>query len=156
MARILVIDDDHDYRAILREFIETRGHTVLEAESAAAGADIFLREKIDLVVSDFMMPEKSGMELLSELKNIHPKVLFIMVTGFATVDTAKEAMRLGAYDILPKPVEMNQLTAVMQRALATIELQSNLSTVRGVNIALLVSIPVWFGLGYLLFRFLGR
>lgn len=156
MARILVIDDDHDYRSILRQFIENRGHTVLEASSASAGADIFLREKIDLVVSDFMMPEKSGMELLSELKRIHPKVLFIMVTGFATLDTAKEAMRLGAYDILAKPVEMHQLTAVMQRALATIELQSNLSTVRGVNIALLLSIPLWLGLGYLLFRYISR
>ncbi|NUO18251.1 response regulator [bacterium] len=156
MARILVIDDDHDYRAILREFIENRGHTVLEADSARAGTDVFLREKIDLVVSDFMMPEKSGMELLSELKRIHPKVLFIMVTGFASIETAKEAMRRGAYDILQKPVEMDQLAAVMHRALSTIELQSNLSTVRGVNIALFLSIPLWFGLGYLLFRFLGR
>ncbi len=156
MARILLIDDDPDYRAILRQFIENRGHTVLEAESAREGTDIFLREKIDLVVSDFMMPEKSGLELLSELKNIHPKVLFIMVTGFASVETTKEAMRLGAYDLLAKPVEMDQLSAVMQRALATIELQSNLSTVRGVNFALLVSIPLWLGLGYLLFRFIGR
>ncbi|MCB1059525.1 MAG: response regulator [Calditrichaeota bacterium] len=156
MARILVIDDDHDYRSILREFIEGRGHTVLEAENASSGTDIFLREKIDLVVSDFMMPEKSGMELLSELKNIHPKVLFIMVTGFASLDTAKEAMRLGAYDLLSKPVDMDQLSSVMQRALSTIELQSNLSTVRGVNIALMLSIPLWLGVGYLLFRFIGR
>jgi len=156
VARILVIDDDRDYRAILREFIESRGHTVLEAESARDGKEIFLKEKIDLVVSDFMMPEKSGMELLSELKAIHPKVLFIMVTGFATLETAKEAIRLGAYDILPKPVEVSQLTAVMQRSLATIELQSHLSAVRGVNYALLLSIPVWLGIGYLLFRFLGR
>ncbi len=156
MARILLIDDDQDYRAVLREFIEARGHTVLEAESARDGADIFLKEKIDLVVSDFMMPEKSGMELLSELRAIHPKVLFIMVTGFATLDTAKEAIRLGAYDILPKPVEMDQLAAVMHRALSTIELQTHLSTVRGVNYALLLSIPLWLGVGYLLFRFIGR
>jgi DNA-binding NtrC family response regulator len=156
MARILVIDDDQDYRTILREFIESRGHTVLEAGDASSGTDIFLREKIDLVVSDFMMPEKSGMELLAELKSIHPKVLFIMVTGFASLDTAKEAMRLGAYDLLSKPVDMDQLSSVMQRALSTIELQSNLSTVRGVNIALMLSIPLWLGVGYLLFRFIGR
>lgn len=156
MARILVIDDDHDYRTILREFIENRGHTVLEADNASSGTDIFLREKIDLVVSDFMMPEKSGMELLSELKAIHPKVLFIMVTGFASLETAKQAMRLGAYDLLSKPVDMDQLSTVMQRALSTIELQSNLSTVRGVNIALMLSIPLWLGVGYLLFRFIGR
>ncbi|MBK6909921.1 MAG: response regulator [bacterium] len=156
MARILLIDDDDDYRGVLREFIETRGHTVLEAVSARDGMDIFLREKVDLVVSDFMMPEKSGLELLGELRNINPKVLFIMVTGFASLDTAKEAIRLGAYDLLPKPVDMDQLTAVMRRALATIELQSNLSTVRGVNFALLLAIPLWLGVGYLLFRFLSR
>ncbi|MCB9357285.1 MAG: response regulator [Calditrichaeota bacterium] len=156
MARILLIDDDRDYRAVLREFIEARGHTVLEAESAREGTDIFLKEKVDLVVSDFMMPEKSGMELLTELKRIHPKVLFIMVTGFATLETTKEAIRLGAYDILPKPVEMDQLAVVMHRALSTIELQSHLSTVRGVNYALLLAIPLWLGVGYLLFRFIGR
>jgi len=156
MARILLIDDDDAYRAILREFIEDRGHTVLEAVSARDGMDIFLREKVDLVVSDFMMPEKSGMELLTELRNIHPKVLFIMVTGFASVDTAKEAIKLGAYDILPKPVDIDQLSVVMRRALSTIELQSNLSTVRGVNFALLLAIPLWLLLGYMLFRFLSR
>lgn len=156
MARILVIDDDNSYRAILKEFIEDRGHTVLEAVSARDGMDIFLREKIDLVVSDFMMPEKNGIELLQELKSIHPKVLFILVTGYPSLEMAKEAMKCGAYDMLQKPVEMDQLSAVMHRALSTIELQANLSTVRGVNMALLVSIPLWLLVGFLLYRFLAH
>jgi DNA-binding NtrC family response regulator len=147
MARILVIDDDASYRTLLREFIEDKGHTVMEAEPADAGTAIFLREKIDLVISDLMMPVKSGMVLLHELKQFNPKVLFIMVTGFPGVESAIEAGKEGAYDYLVKPVEMSQLATVMNRALATVELRSNLSTMHGLNVALLVSIPFWIILG---------
>ena len=150
MSCILVIDDDAAYRALLREFIEDKGHTVIEAENADEGVTVFLKEKIDLVVSDLMMPVKSGMELLHELKLINPKVLFIMVTGYPGVETAIQATKEGAYDYLAKPVEMQQLAAVMNRALATLELRSNLTAVRGLNVALLVSIPVWIVLGILI------
>ena len=156
MARILVIDDDSSYRALLRQIIEEKGHTAIEAENADDGLGIFLREKIDLVVSDLMMPLKSGMELLHELRQINPKVLFIMVTGYPTLDTATKAIKEGAYDYLVKPVDMNQLAVVMNRALATLELRSNLTTMRGVNIALLVSIPFWIVLGILVRMLLAR
>ncbi len=149
MARILVIDDDGSYRALLREFIEEKGHTVIEAENADQGLGIFLREKIDLVVSDLMMPVKSGMELLHELRQINSKVLFVMVTGYPTLDTATRAIKEGAYDYLVKPVDMHQLAVVMNRALATLELRSNLTTMRGLNVALLLSIPFWIILGIL-------
>ncbi|RPH94031.1 response regulator [candidate division KSB1 bacterium] len=156
MAHILVIDDDETYRAILREFIEEKGHAVFEAESADQGVQIFLSEKIDLVISDLMMPVKSGMDLLRELRNVNSKVLFIMVTGFPTVSAATTAMREGAYDFLVKPMDMNQLNAVMTRALGTIELRSNLSTMRGMNVALLFSIPFWILAGILVRIFLLR
>ena len=156
MARILVIDDDSSYRALLRQIIEEKGHTAIEAENADDGLGIFLREKIDLVVSDLMMPLKSGMELLHELRQINPKVLFIMVTGYPTLATATKAIKEGAYDYLVKPVDMNQLAVVMNRALATLELRSNLTTMRGVNIALLVSIPFWIVLGILVRMLLAR
>ena len=149
MAHILVIDDDATYRSILREFIEKAGHSVTEAENADDGVGIFLKEKIDLVISDLMMPVKSGIDLLQELKRIDPKVLFILITGYPTIDAATAAMKAGAYDFLVKPVEMNQLTAVMKRALATLELKSNLSTVRGVNVALFLSLPLWILAGYM-------
>lgn len=156
MARILVIDDDASYRALLREFIEEKGHTVLEAENADDGQGIFLREKVDLVVSDLMMPLKSGLELLHEVRQINPKVLFVMVTGYPTLESATNAIKEGAYDYLVKPVDMHQLAAVMNRALATLELRSNLSTMRGLNIALLVSIPFWIILGILVRMLLTR
>lgn len=156
MARILVIDDDAAYRALLREFIEDKGHTVIEAENADEGTAVFLRETIDLVISDLMMPVKSGIDLLHELKRINPKVLFILVTGYPGVDTAIKAIRDGAYDYLAKPVEMNQLAAVMNRALSTLELRSNLTTMRGLNLALLLSIPFWIILGIVIRMMLMR
>jgi DNA-binding NtrC family response regulator len=156
MARILVIDDDPGYRMVLRSFIEEKGHTVLEAEGADEGMKLFLSDRVDLVISDLMMPDKSGMDLLKELRAIQSKVLFIMVTGYPTMDSAAAAIREGAYDFLIKPVEMNQLTAVMQRALSTIELRTNLSTMRGVNMALLISIPLWIVIGVLVKLFILR
>jgi DNA-binding NtrC family response regulator len=149
MARVLIIDDDAVSREILRQFVEMKGHTAFEAENANEGFDLFLKEKFDLVISDFMMPGKNGLELLREMKNTNPKVLFIMVTGFPSLETATSAIKDGAYDFLTKPVDRDQLAAVMNRALSTLELRSNLTTVRGVNIALLVSIPVWILLGIL-------
>ena len=149
MARILVIDDDEAYRTILRSFLEEKGHTVIEADGADAGLKVFMEEKIDLVISDLMMPVTSGMDLLRALRKVQPKVLFVMVTGYPAVDTATTAMREGAFDYLAKPIDMDQLTAVMHRALSTIELRTHLSTMRGMNVALLISIPFWILIGVL-------
>jgi DNA-binding NtrC family response regulator len=149
MARILIIDDDSTSRDVLRQFVETKGHTVIEAKDANEGLEIFLKEKVDLVISDFIMPGKSGIDLLREMRGINPKVLFVMVTGYPSLETATLAIKDGAYDYMTKPVERDQLAAVMNRALATLELRSNLTAVRGMNVALLVSIPVWILLGFL-------
>lgn len=156
MARILVIDDDENYRMILRSFVEEKGHSVWEAENAAEGLKIFMQEKVDLVISDFMMPNKTGLELLQELKSINSKVLFIMVTGYPSVDMATQSMKAGAFDFLVKPVDINQLAAVMTRALSTVELRTQLTTLRGVNLALLISIPLWILIGILVRVFLFR
>ena len=95
--------------------------------------------------------EKAGLRGLRQ-----PKVLVIMVTGYPTVDTATSAIKEGAYDFLVKPVDVNQLDAVMHRALSTIELRSNLSTMRGMNVALYLSIPFWILVGILVKVFLFR
>jgi DNA-binding NtrC family response regulator len=70
-----------------------------------------------------------------------------MVTGYPAIDNATLAIKEGAYDYLTKPVDMKQLATVMSRALSTLELRSNLTTVRGLNMALLFSIPFWILLG---------
>lgn len=154
MARILVIDDNEDFRQILLRFVESQGHTVFEAADADTGLQIFIEQKVDLVISDLMMPVKTGMDLLYELRKTNPKLLFIMVTGYPSEESAAQAAEAGAYDYLAKPLDMNQLKAVMQRALSAVELRSKLSAVRGLNIALWISIPIWVILGILIRIFL--
>jgi DNA-binding NtrC family response regulator len=156
VSRILVIDDDEGYRAVLRGFIEERGHTVLEAADADEGLAVFRQQKVDLVVSDLMMPLKSGLELLQEMKQINARVLFIMVTGYPSLELAATATKAGAFDFLMKPVDPDQLAAVMHRALSTVELRSNLSVMKGMNMALLLSIPIWIIIGILVRMFFFR
>jgi len=151
MSNILIIDDDPDYREVLCGFVEAKGDTPYEAGSADEGMQTFLTEKIDLVISDLVMPDKDGLEFLKEMKMIRADTLFIMVTGFPEVETAVKAMKEGAYDYLMKPVDKNQLTSVLNRALGALELRRSLSAMKGINTALLMSIPVWLVLGGLLF-----
>jgi len=156
MSRILVIDDDENYRTLLRSFIEEKGHTVFEAADADEGLKVFRQQKIDLIVSDLMMPVKSGLELLQDIKKIDPRVLFIMITGYPSLELAAAATKAGAFDFLPKPVDRDQLAAVMQRALSTVALRSSLSAMKGMNAALLLSIPIWIIIGILVRMFLFR
>lgn len=150
MAGILIIDDDPTYREILREIIQAKGHTVYEAGSANEGIRVYLSEKIDLVISDLMMPEKNGIELLEEMRGIRADTLFIMITGFPTIETAVKAIKEGAYDYLMKPLDMNQLIGVLNRALGTLELRRSISTMKGLNTALFISIPFWLILGIII------
>ena len=154
MSNILIIDDDPDYREVLRGFVEAKGDTAYEAGSADEGMQTYLTEKIDLVISDLVMPDKDGLEFLKETKMIRADTLFIMVTGFPAVETAVQAMKEGAYDYLMKPVDKNQLTGVLNRALGAFELRRSLSAMKGVNAALLMSIPVWLVVGGFLVWFL--
>ncbi|MFH1010340.1 MAG: response regulator [bacterium] len=150
MAGILIIDDDPTFREILREFIEAKSHTVFEAGDADEGLRVYFSEKIDLVISDLVMPEKDGLELLREMKMVRPDVLFILITGYPTIETNVQAMKEGAYDYLVKPIDMDQLTGVLNRALGTLEMKRSISTMKGMNLALLISIPLWLILGAVL------
>jgi DNA-binding NtrC family response regulator len=150
MAGILIIDDDPSFREILREFVEAKSHTVYEAGDADEGLRVFLTEKIDLVVSDLVMPERDGLELLREMRIVRPDVLFIMITGYPTVESNVQAMKEGAYDYLIKPLDMDQLTGVLNRALGTLEMKRSMATMKGMNLALLISIPIWLIVGAIL------
>jgi DNA-binding NtrC family response regulator len=150
VAGILIIDDDPDYRQILRDIVEAKGHTVYEASGADEGMKVYLAERIDLVISDLVMPEKSGLELLKEMKMIRPDTLFIIITGFPTIETTVQAMKEGAYDYLLKPVDTGHLTGVLNRAFGTLELKRSMSTIKGMKKALLISIPIWLIIGVII------
>ena len=123
-ARILVVDDEPSMREFLTICLRRAGH---EAEAAEGGAQALERldaRPFDLVVTDLTMPGLDGMELLRQIVARPEAPLVIMITAFATTDTAVQAMKLGAYDYLTKPFKVDEIQVVVQRALERVDLGS--------------------------------
>ena len=107
--RILVVDDERSMRELLAIVLRREGYEVLLAENGRAAIDLLEREPVDLLISDIKMPDMSGVEVLRAAKRIDPDILGIMITAFASTETAVEAMRLGACDYLSKPFDIDLL-----------------------------------------------
>ncbi|MEX0893489.1 MAG: sigma-54 dependent transcriptional regulator [Gemmatimonadota bacterium] len=120
---ILLIDDDPEVLAVLGRFFEKRGWEVLRAAEPAGAAELYERERPDLVILDLQLPGLSGLRLLEVLRARDPDATVIMLTGHADVETAVEAMRLGAENFLTKPVELDHLEAAADRAAEKAELR---------------------------------
>jgi two-component system response regulator PilR (NtrC family) len=108
-ARILVVDDERSMRELLAIVLRREGYEVLLAENGRAAIKTLEREPVDLLISDIKMPDLSGVEVLRAAKQIDRDILGIMITAFASTDTAVEAMRLGACDYLSKPFDIDLL-----------------------------------------------
>ncbi len=121
MANILVVDDDRNIRRMIAATFDSAGYQVTEADSAEQALKLFPEATADLVLSDVRMAGMNGFGLLTELKRLNPGLPVIMMTAFASIADAVEAMRHGAYDYIPKPFTTEQIRRVVARAL---ELQS--------------------------------
>ena len=118
MARILVVDDEEGIRSFLAEALEGAGHQVTQAADGLAGLDALSRHAFDLVLTDLKMPGLDGMSLLKHVRAEQPDVEVIVLTAYATVQTAVDAMRLGAHNYLQKPIgSPAELRMVVARAL---------------------------------------
>ncbi|MBI2834308.1 MAG: sigma-54-dependent Fis family transcriptional regulator [Acidobacteria bacterium] len=118
MARILLIDDDPGVRSSLEQRLARAGYTVTVAESAERGLPLALDGAFDVILTDLLMPGMSGIDLLRRLRDRQLDTALIIMTGFATVDTAVEAMKLGAVDYLQKPFVRDE---VLLRVRAAVE-----------------------------------
>jgi two-component system response regulator PilR (NtrC family) len=107
--RILVVDDERSMRELLAIVLRREGYEVLLAENGKMAVEALAREPVDLLISDIKMPDMSGVEVLRAAKKIDPDILGIMITAFASTETAVEAMRLGACDYLSKPFDVDLL-----------------------------------------------
>jgi two-component system, NtrC family, response regulator PilR len=107
--RILVVDDERSMRELLAIVLKREGYEVLLAENGKMAIGLLEKESVDLLISDIKMPDLSGVDVLREAKRIDPDILGIMITAFASTDTAVEAMRLGACDYLSKPFDVDLL-----------------------------------------------
>uniref|UniRef100_I2PZL4 Response regulator with CheY-like receiver, AAA-type ATPase, and DNA-binding domains n=1 Tax=Desulfovibrio sp. U5L TaxID=596152 RepID=I2PZL4_9BACT len=140
-ARILVIEDDAAFRAMLCEALASKGYEPLGLGSAEEGVARARAEAFDLVLTDVMLPGMDGIEGLSRLKEASPGCDVIVMTGYATKEKALDAVRLGAYDFFAKPFSLAEMEVVIRRALerrSLIEelarLKSALAGGRGPNI----------------------
>lgn len=120
--RILVIDDEKNIREGLQMALEDDGYEVLTAEDGTIGLQAALSEAVDLVITDLRMPGIGGQEILRRVSSETPGVPVIVLTGHGTVETAVEAMRMGAYDFLTKPLDLDRLSLLVKRALQNREL----------------------------------
>ena len=109
LPRILVVDDERSMRELLSIVLRREGYEVLLAEDGRSAIELLGRQPIDLLISDIKMPDMSGVEVLRAAKKIDQDILAIMITAFASTDTAIEAMRLGACDYLSKPFDVDLL-----------------------------------------------
>ena len=107
--RILVVDDERSMRELLAIVLRREGYEVVLAENGHAAVELLERDPIDLLISDIKMPDMSGVDVLRAAKKADKDVLAIMITAFASTDTAVEAMRLGACDYLSKPFDVDLL-----------------------------------------------
>lgn len=119
MAKILLIEDEEPIRRVMVRILQDENATyeVTEAHDGSKGLSALKKNDFDLVLCDIKMPKKDGIEVLQETRNQNIHVPFIMLTGHGNVDTAVEAMKLGAHDFIPKPPDLNRLLTAVRNAL---------------------------------------
>lgn len=115
-VRVLLVDDEESYVDTLKKRLSRRGLSVLTANSGEAALAILADNPMDVVLLDVKMPGMDGMEALTRIKEAHPRVEVIMLTGHANVDVAIRGMEQGAFDYLMKPAEMDDLYYKIQDA----------------------------------------
>jgi DNA-binding NtrC family response regulator len=115
--RIMIIDDEKIVGDMAKMALEKEGYSVETFVNAEPALERLRSERFDVVVTDFKMKGIDGMEVLRRVKGLYPETKVIMITAFANLDTAIEALREDVYDFFPKPVKIKELKASIQRAL---------------------------------------
>ena len=119
MSRILVIEDEAAIRRVLKKIIseENDAYNVEEAEDGLLGIEMIKNNDYDLVLCDIKMPKMDGVEVLEKAKKIKPEIPIVMISGHGDLDTAVNTMRLGAFDYISKPPDLNRLLNTVRNAL---------------------------------------
>jgi two-component system, NtrC family, nitrogen regulation response regulator NtrX len=130
MPRILVVDDEASIRGVLHQLFEYEGHEVTPAESGADALAKVTPGAFDVAFLDVKMPGMDGIEALEGLRRVDPTLQVVMISGHATIDTALEATRRGAFDFLQKPLDTNRLLVTLRNVLERKALEDSMSALR--------------------------
>jgi DNA-binding NtrC family response regulator len=129
-GRILVIDDEANATSALEKLLREDGHEVVAACDGITGLQRLESFDADVVLTDLRMPGLDGLQLLKKVREVRPETLVIVTTAYGSVKTAVQAMKLGAEDYLPKPIDVEELEMVIQRALEKKELRAETLNLR--------------------------
>lgn len=149
-GNILIVDDEESVRSVLKEYLANVGYVVVTADSGEDALQKFIPGKFDSVISDLMMPKMDGMELLKQIRQKDTNVVFLMITGYPSIESAIEAIKAGAYDYVTKPFKFEDVKIKLERGLYARNLEKSLKNVNGLMWGLIISIPIWLILGIVL------
>lgn len=117
MSNILIVDDEQSYRQLLSLVFEGDGHTIRTASNGREALSLLQIEPADVVISDVRMPDMDGIEMLSSVRESQPDLGVVLMTAFASVETAREAFKLGADDFIQKPFDVEELKLIVKKTL---------------------------------------
>ncbi len=117
-GRILVVDDEESIRFTFKSFLEDEGYEVLTAAKVDEARSLMMESDFDLVLADILLGDGTGIDILREVRRRNPKCPVVIFTGAPTVETSAEALRLGAYDYIPKPVKQETVVRVSNMAIS--------------------------------------
>jgi len=117
MPRVIVIDDDETVRDVLTSFLSEKGHEVVAFSNGQEGLESLVSESFDVALVDLVMPGIGGMDILRELSSRNLKIPVIVITAYGTIQNAVESMKLGAFDYITKPFNLDEILIVIERAL---------------------------------------
>ena len=129
--QIMIVEDEKLIRMTLRELLQEEGYRVLEAEDGASGLRQLRQEEVDLVLLDYRLPDADGIEVLRKIRMLSPETAVILVTAHSNVGSVVEAIKLGAYDYLDKPINQDHLLSTIVKALETTRLRREVKRLRG-------------------------
>ena len=150
LGRVMVVDDEENIREVLSNYLESMNYEVDTTEDGQEALNKYQKGDFDLIISDLLMPNIDGLELLKRIREIDKDVIFLMITGYPSIETAVDAIKKGAYDYITKPFHMEDVKLRIERAFEKRSLKERLKTVQGLMWALLFSIPLWLVLGIIL------
>ncbi|MCA9429335.1 MAG: sigma-54-dependent Fis family transcriptional regulator [Candidatus Omnitrophica bacterium] len=129
MAKILIVDDEAGIRSILKRVL-SKHHETAEAADGQTAVDKVREWRPDILICDLKMPEMDGMEVLRRVQEIDPDLVSVMITAHGTVETAVEAMKLGAFDYFRKPFDVEEVKVVVDKALSIRNLKEEVTTLK--------------------------
>ncbi len=122
---ILIVEDEHVIVDVAKKILNMEGFEVDEAFDAETALDKFQKNKYKLIISDLMLPHISGIELIKEVKSKNPEIPVIIITGYAKLENAVQSFKVGAFDFIPKPFDMEELSGVVFRAMNYLKMKQN-------------------------------